>query len=150
MKRRRYKIKMGFGGASVILIITTVGMVVFALLALRSASVEKRLAVKTAEAVKAYFGLDAMGEERISEISGIFNENPKEFKSRAKAVRGVKEVSESGDEYAVELMLSEMENEDIKLNIKVSVNKVSGETDITEWKFVRSGFDGAYEFELPD
>ena len=136
---------MGLGTPSIILIVLVVSMVVFALLALRSAQNEKKLAEKTAEAEMT---LAAVNETVCKDVPQA------EKIARIKDIPFVTEVVAEGsgkDTKYVVRMYAEKDEESGAGIAATAVFKEDGSGfDVTEWRFVKEEPEGGYELILPD
>ncbi|MCR5585205.1 MAG: hypothetical protein K6F63_07225 [Lachnospiraceae bacterium] len=147
---------VGLGTPSVILILLVVSMVVFALLALRSAQGEKKLADKTAEAVREYYALETTAEMTLAAVNEtICRDEPQADKIRKiKDVPYVTEVKTEGSgkktTYVVYMYVIKDEESGAGIAATAKFREDNREFDITEWRFVKEEPEGGYEMILPD
>ncbi len=147
---------VGIGLPSVILIAVVLAVTVLALLGLRSAQAEKKLADKTAEAVAKYYALEGLAEERIAEIDAIVSGEGKrdEKLSAIEKTEGVTEtaiVKDAKDKtvYAVTMYVEANAEDGMGILVRADFREDGSGLDIKEWKYVKEEPDG-YELMLPD
>ena len=156
MKVSEKDTNVGIGTPSVILIVIVLAMVVFALLAFRSARAEMRLADKTAKSVRDYYELESTAEELIAEIDEALAEGGSESAKLQKiealeAVTGT-EVRKDGNAriYAVSMYVKTSKDSDMGISAEVDFTKNGGDFDIKEWRYIKEEPEGGYELMLPD
>ncbi len=144
---------VGLGLPSVFLIAVVLAMVTFALLALRSAQSEKKLADKTGESVGDYYAIESRAEELLAELEETVVSNMTGSEKLAKLCgdQRVEEVEYNADEkkYAIGFKIGPKTKESIGLVAKV-VFFENGGYDIREWKMVKDEPENGYDIVLPD
>lgn len=147
---------VGLGTPSIILIVLVVSMVVFALLALRSAQNEKKLAEKTAEAVRDYYALETLAETTLAAVNEAVCKDVPQAEKIARIgdipfVTGVVAEGSGKDTKYVVRMYAEKDEESGAGIAATAVFKEDGSGfDVTEWRFVKEEPEGGYELILPD
>ncbi len=156
MKISEKDTNVGIGTPSVILIVIVLAMVVFALLAFRSARAEMRLADKTAKSVRGYYELESTAEELIAEIDEALAEGGSESAKLQKiealeAVTGAEvRKDENARIYAVSMYVKTSKDSDMGISAKVDFTGNGGDFDIKEWRYIKEEPEGGYELMLPD
>ncbi len=145
------KKKSAIGVPTISLIITTVGLVVFAMLALQNSLNEMHLAEKSAEAARIGYELYAESEKVISDIDYICACSNTAFPmEEIGALPGVKRVTESADDknvYEIEIYI-ESEAGDRGVETEIIYDRNEGRYDIKEQRLFHVGDDEADEFEF--
>ena len=145
-------IKANLGGPSIILIILVLALSIFALLALRSSSGEKKLAKKTAESVSEYYKMNGRAEEIFALADEIISNNGAEnAKEQLSGIPEVKEVvmdDVNGTVSKVKFFVTAESNERTGLDVCLSFN--GKELTPEKWKVVVSEPEEEYEMILLD
>lgn len=155
MKVTEKDTNVGLGTPSLILIVLVVTMSVFALLALRSARGEKKLASKTAESVKNFYMLDSETEETIAAIDGIVRQDGEE---KEKKISGIKHVinvetvkTNTGSKaYKVTMYVKMSEEDSMGIAAKVEFPEEDEDLNVLERRLVKEEAEDGYSLVLPD
>ncbi len=155
MKVTEKDTNVGLGIPSLILIVLVVAMSVFALLALRSAQGEKKLASKTAESVKKFYLLDAETEETIAAIDGIVRQDGEEKDKKINAVKHVTNVetvkTNTGNKaYKVTMYVKISEDDSMGIAAEVEFPEKDEDLNILERRLVKEEAEDGYSLVLPD
>ncbi len=146
---------VGLGTPSLILIVLVVAMSVFALLALRSAQGEKKLAGKTAESVKKFYSLEAETEETIAAIDSIVRQDGEEKDKKISSIKHVTNVDiaksiDGSKAYTVTMYVKTEEDESMGIAAKVVFPEKDGDLNILERRLVKEEAEDGYSLMLPD
>ncbi len=147
---------VGLGLPSVVLILVVVAVNVFALLGLRSAQAEKKLAEKTGESVKNCFALESLAEERIAEADELLA-GAGDSKTKVRKLYALRDVT--GAEYRrndkgqavydVKMYVRAENDETTAVAVRVEF-AADGSFDIKEWRMVKEEPENGYELMIPD
>lgn len=144
---------VGLGLPSVFLIAVVLAMVTFALLALRSAQAEKKLADKTGESVGDYYAMESRAEELIARLEEtvVSGGTTAEKLEKLRVDNRVEEAEYTSDEgiYVVRFKIASDKKEDMGIYAKVIFSEKGG-YDIGEWKMVKEEHEKGYDIILPD
>ncbi len=157
MKIRERDSNVGLGAPSMILIVMVTAMSVFALLGLRSAQSERKLAMKTAESVKNYYAMEAGAEDILAEIDRVVagDERNWEKLGMIRKTPGVTDVESRKDDagymiYVVKMVVTKDPEGDAGIEAVAEFHENSGRIDIKKWKYYKEEPKGGYLMMLPD
>ncbi len=141
---------VGLGTPSIILIVVVFAMVIFALLALRSAQAEKKLAAKTAQAVENYYALGTTTEETLALVDNLIKTEQTDKFKKIEAVPFVTKVTPDDNKTCTVEMFVESNDGNTGILTVVRFSEGNKGFDIIERRFVRKEPEGGYELMLPD
>ena len=133
-----------------VLIILVISLSVFAILALRSAYAEKKLADKTAEAVERFYGLESAAQEALAKVGNEIDTTGNAVDT-LKKIRGIDFVTDTyieNGKFVVTMYVKADDDSPMAISAKAVFDYDS--SDITEWRYIREEVPGGYGLVLPD
>jgi hypothetical protein len=136
MKNKRpFSAGINIGSVSVVMIFSVLALTVFAVLTLITSQNEKKLAIKSADAVLRYYAADNVCVEKLAGIRALAENSGNDLKKIAASLpEGVSGAQKNGVLY-----LSYGENIDKNRTLSVLVAVDGGEVDVLRWEIVDTG-----------
>lgn len=133
--KRPHSTGINVGSVSIVMIFSVLVLAIFSILTLLTSNNEKKLAEKSAQAIRLYYAADGLCEEKLAEIKDIAENSHWNRSSIIRALPEDTSAQQIGDNLYISYTLDIDKNRLLSVLVEVNEKQI----DVLKWEVVSSG-----------